>query len=543
MNTIARSIPTLLAGLLATGAFAAEVQTITIRTLRAQMRYDTTDIDVRPGQKVKIVLQNDDDMPHNLCMFAPGSDVIAIANRQMERPDEAVRRNFLPGDKSIWLHTKPVNPKESDTLEFTVPEKAGVYPYACTYPGHAAIMQGKMNVAALGNGITDLKFKLYLGDWKVLPKFSELNPHREGGVPDNLLQLKFDDYKNQYGVVFTGKLDAPKDGEYFFDLASDDGARLFVDGKKLVDNDGIHPSGTIREGKEKLKKGEHELRVEYFQAAGQAELFAAWRGPGFTGTPLSKWIHPNWKGTVKSKKKNETTGMPLIVRQEPIVYRNFISGGGNRGIGVGYPGNANIAWSAEYFGLAVAWRGAFIDAARHWTDRGGGHQLPLGFDVIRPAGDAALPFAIRPEPGSAWPTVAKDGRAEGYTWTGYELDEKRYPVFHFEWQGVKVSERYGVEGDAFAGQGRLVRVLKLDGKIPDGAAVRVATGVDIRPANGGFAVNGGKLSLDGHEFENAFQVSADGATVSGKDVLVPLRAEIKVSYSWPNAHAMHAHAQ
>jgi len=100
-----------------------------------------------------------------------------------------------------------------------------------------------------------------------------------------------------------------------------------------------------------------------------------------------------------------------------------------------------------------------------------------------------------------------------------------------------------VEGDAFAGQGRLVRVLKLDGKIPDGAAVRVATGVDIRPANGGFAVNGGKLSLDGHEFENAFQVSADGATVSGKDVLVPLRAEIKVSYSWPNAHAMHAHAQ
>ncbi len=42
MNTIIRSIPSLLAGLFATGAFAAEVETITIKTLRAQMRYDVT---------------------------------------------------------------------------------------------------------------------------------------------------------------------------------------------------------------------------------------------------------------------------------------------------------------------------------------------------------------------------------------------------------------------------------------------------------------------------------------------------------------------
>ena len=543
MNKIPRSIPMLLAGIFATGAFAAEVQTITIKTLRAQMRYDVTDIDVRPGQKVKIVLTNDDDMPHNLCMFAQGSDVVAIANKQMEKPEEAVKRNFLPDDKSIWAHTKAVNPKESDTLEFTVPEKAGVYPFACTFPGHAAIMQGRMNVAALGKGLTDLKFKLYLGEWKSLPKFSELKPHREGAVEDNLVQLKFDDYKNDFGLVFTGKLNAPRDGEYVFDVASDDGAKVYVDGKKLVDNDGIHPSTKIAEGKVKLTKGEHEYRLEYFQAAGQSELFAAWHGPGFTSTPLSKWIHPGWNGPVKSKKKNEASGMPLVVGQEPIVYRNFISGGGNRGIGVGYPGNANIAWSAEYFGLAVAWRGAFIDAARHWKDRGGGHQLPLGFDVIRPAGEAALPFAVKPAPGSAWPTVAKGERAEGYIWKGYEFDEKRHPIFHFEWQGVKVSERYEVEGDALAGQGRLVRVLKLDGKIPDGAVLRVATGETIAPASGGFAVNGGKLSLDGREFENSFQVSADGATISGKDLLVPLRAEIRVSYSWPNAHSQHAHAQ
>jgi azurin len=542
MNTITRPIPMLLAGLLATGAFAAEMETITIKTLRAQMRYDVTDIDLRPGQKVKLVLQNDDDMPHNLCMFAPGSDVVAIANKQMDKPDEAVKRNFVPDDKSIWLHSKAVGPKESDTLEFTAPEKPGVYPYACTFPGHAAIMQGKMNVATFGPKLADLKFQLYLGSWKVLPKFSELKPHREGPVEDNLVQLKLDDYKNQFGIVFTGKLNAPKDGEYSFQVASDDGARVYVDGKQIVDNDGIHPSTKIAEGKVKLQKGDHEYRLEYFQERGQEELFAAWHGPGFMGTPLSKWVHPDWKGTVKPTKKSETTGMPLVVAQEPLVYRNFIAGAGNRGIGVGYPGNANIAWSAENFGLAVAWRGAFIDVARHWNGRGGGYQLPLGFDVIRPTGEASLPFAINPAPGSAWPTVPKGERAEGYSWKGYELDAKRYPTFHYEWQGVKVAERYEVEGDAFAGAGRLVRVLKLDGNLPAGAVLRVASG-EIKPVNGGFAVNGGKFSLENHEFENVFQVSADGATVSGKDLLVPLRAEIKVFYSWPSAHAQHAHAK
>ena len=292
----------------------------------------------------------------------------------------------------------------------------------------------------------------------------------------------------------------------------------------------------------KLKQGNHEYRLEYFQAAAHAELFAAWRGPGFTNTPLSQWLHPGWKDGAKSKKKNENTGMPLVVAQEPIVYRNFIAGAGNRGIGVGYPGNANIAWSAEHFGLAVAWRGAFIDAARHWGGRGGGAQLPLGFDVIRPVGEASLPFAINPAPGSVWPTVPKGERAEGYAWKGYELDAKRHPTFHYEWQGVKVSERYEVEGDAFAGAGRLVRVLKLDGKLPAGAVLRVASG-EIKPMSSGFAVNGGKFSLDGREFENVFQVAVHGATVAGKDLLVPLRAEIKVSYSWPAAHSQHAHAK
>ena len=359
-------------------------------------------------------------------------------------------------------------------------------------------------------------------------------------MPDGLVQLKFDDYKNQFGVFFSGKLEAPKDGEYVFMVSSDDGARISINGKSVLTADGIHPAGPVREGKVKLTKGTHDFRLDYFQAAGQAELYAAWRGPGFITTPLSKMLHPDWKAGSKQKKKDETTGMPLVVAQEPVIYRNFITGAGNRAIGVGYPGNANIAWSTETMNLAIAWRGAFIDAARHWNSRGGGHQPPLGFDTFRPAPPAG-PFAVIAA-GATWPAPDSLGRAEGYTWRGYELDAKHAPTFHYEWQGVKVAERYEVVGDALAGAGRLVRTLKLDGKIPAGALFRIASAAKVTPQGTGFLVEAGSFA-PGIKTDSKFLVSADGATLNGTDLTLPARPEIQVTYSWPAAHGAHAHAK
>ena len=528
---------TLLAlALLAAAASAAETETFTIKTLQGQMRYDVADIAVAPGAQVKIVFENTDDMPHNMVFFQPGTDVVAVSNKQMEKPEEALKRNWLPEDPRMWLHSQMVNPKQKEDIVFKAPDKPGVYPFVCTFPGHALAMQGRLRILAPGPQLTALKFALYLGDWKTLPEFAKLQPHREGVIADNLIQLKFDDYKNQFAVVYTGRLTAPADGEYTFSLACDDGGRMWIDGKKLIEHDGIHPSAQIREAKVKLKAGEHEFRLEYFQGAGEAELYAAWRGADFANTPLTKWVHPQWKAGGVAKKKDEgTTGMPLAVGSEPVVYRNFISGVGNRGIAVGYPGGFNIAWSAERMTATLLWRGAFIDAARHWKDRGGGQQAPLGYDVLRLAPEPAPPFAVLPSTDSEWPKIGKSARAEGFEWKGYALDAKRFPTFLYEWNGVKVADRFDVAGD------KLVRTLKLTGTIPPGAQFRAATGDKIEPAGAAFAIDGGKFDLDGGNYDNHFSVAVDGATVAGRNLLVPARAEIKITYSWPQSHAQHAH--
>lgn len=527
-----RLAPILTATLLAAPFVQAEQVEITIKTLRAQMRYDQSEITVPPGAKVKLTFQNVDDMPHNIAFCDQGTDVVAMCAKMMEKPEEALKRNWEPDDKRVWLHSHTLDPQKSETLEFTAPEKAGDYPYVCTFPGHAMQMQGKLRVAADGPKLTGLKFALYNGDFKELPDFRTLTVHRQGAIDDGLIRLKFDDYKNQYAIVFSGKLTAPKKGDYTFYLTSDDGSQLLIDGKSVVKYDGIHPAGAIKEGKVTLEAGEHDFRLRYFQAAGGADLFVAWEGPGFRKTALSEWKPAGWEKS-GAKKEDKTVGMPLAVGNEPVIYRNFITGAGNRAIGVGFPGNMNIAWSAEVMNLAIAWRGAFIDSARHWRDRGGGHQPPLGYDTFRPA-ELSGPFGI----GGQWSTVQDGNRPSDYTWRGYKLDAKRVPTFEYEWQGVKVTDRIEASGDAVAGGGKLVRTLKLSGNIPAGALFRVANAAKITPQDGGFLVEGGRFMAEINT-DNRFIVTAEGARLDGQNLVLPARPEIVVTYSWLGDHAHH----
>lgn len=99
---------------------------------------------------------------------------------------------------------------------------------------------------------------------KSLPDFNTLGkPLREGFVYEfSLDELNVDD-KDHFAVLFTAKLDITKAGKYNFGIISDDGSKLFIDGKLVIDNDGSH-SPDIKKGFAELTKGVHDIKVEYF---------------------------------------------------------------------------------------------------------------------------------------------------------------------------------------------------------------------------------------------------------------------------------------
>ena len=117
------------------------------------------------------------------------------------------------------------------------------------------------------NGIT---YYLYRGEFTNLPDFSKLKPVEKGKVFQFELD-KIDVPQNNFAIQYISTLVIEKEGNYEFATASNDGSKLYIDDKLLVDNDGEHG---VREmsGSIFLSKGTHSVRVEYFQSGGSKAL-------------------------------------------------------------------------------------------------------------------------------------------------------------------------------------------------------------------------------------------------------------------------------
>jgi hypothetical protein len=145
----------------------------------------------------------------------------------------------------------------------------------------------------------------------------------------------------------------------------------------------------------------------------------------------------------------------IVATNEAVIYRNFIDGGGSRAIGVGYPEKANICFDANEMRLAMFWQGPFIDAARHRTGRGDGYEKPLGTNVVK--GPPGSPLARLQSESAPWPSAT--GKAAGYQFRGYSLDEKQRPAFRYTFEGLDVEDYpIAIPGEVDADLKRTIKI-------------------------------------------------------------------------------------
>lgn len=128
------------------------------------------------------------------------------------------------------------------------------------------------------DGLVDgLTCEYYEGEWTQLPDFESIEP-TEAHVTDHF-DLGPYKGKGSFGLKFTGYIEVPIDGAYYFHTASNDGSRLYVGERVVVDNDGLHlrveQRGCIR-----LEAGLHPIRVVFFVSGGGEDLTVLWQGPG-----------------------------------------------------------------------------------------------------------------------------------------------------------------------------------------------------------------------------------------------------------------------
>jgi hypothetical protein len=90
-----------------------------------------------------------------------------------------------------------------------------------------------------------------------------------------------------FGVEYYGKFYVTKPGEYLFELQSDDGSRLEIDNRILIDLDGVHPVAR-QTATTTLSAGWHSIHVPYFQGPPTAlALVLRIQPPGESIRPFS----------------------------------------------------------------------------------------------------------------------------------------------------------------------------------------------------------------------------------------------------------------
>jgi hypothetical protein len=100
-----------------------------------------------------------------------------------------------------------------------------------------------------------------------------------GGFPGALQQEEW------FAIRYEGFFMVENDGEQELKLVSDDGAILWVDNRKVIDNDGVHTEKAAT-GKIDLKRGRHLLRLDYFQAKKGSVALQVFRVEGGQDKPL-----------------------------------------------------------------------------------------------------------------------------------------------------------------------------------------------------------------------------------------------------------------
>jgi len=139
-----------------------------------------------------------------------------------------------------------------------------------------------------------IRRKVYRGDWDRLPDMDSLTPTSA----DRVDSLKIDDIDGTFAASFDAFLPIAEAGKYTFRLTSDDGARLIIDDKTVIDHDGIHPESE-KKNQIKLDAGVHSIRVLYFEGGGQRALELTIESDSAGPATISSMLCATIDGTVK----------------------------------------------------------------------------------------------------------------------------------------------------------------------------------------------------------------------------------------------------
>jgi regulation of enolase protein 1 (concanavalin A-like superfamily) len=152
--------------------------------------------------------------------------------------------------------------------------------FSYTITDGASTASGTVTVSVLSStGPTSTDTNGLLGEYFnnadfTSPVFSRVDPYVNNNWGTGSPDPKID--QTSFSIRWTGQVQARFSETYTFSTTSDDGVRLWVNGKLLIDRWNDHPA-TVDQASIALVAGQRvDLKLEYYQGAGSAEISLSW---------------------------------------------------------------------------------------------------------------------------------------------------------------------------------------------------------------------------------------------------------------------------
>jgi hypothetical protein len=110
----------------------------------------------------------------------------------------------------------------------------------------------------------------YEGIYSSLPNFNALTP-LYSGLGDEIKLADIPTRSDNFAIRYSGFIEIPSESLYKFSLSSDDGSKLYIGNKLIINNDGNHSMQEMS-GKVALAQGYYPFTLEYYEATGSQDL-------------------------------------------------------------------------------------------------------------------------------------------------------------------------------------------------------------------------------------------------------------------------------
>ena len=222
--------------------------------LESEMVHESTlGLRLDPLAESAVVREVVPDSPADLAGLHPGDEIVSLDGKSLHHAIDwqLGLETRLPARKLLRMETKEGDRLKTVELQPSNYKTTEVADILGTQPG--------------------LKYMMCEGKFNEMPDFDELTANRQGVSEDLEVDLVAKDRKDYFAIQFDGFLRVDKDDLYRLIIVSDDGSKLYLDGRLLIDHDGNHPpkpAGQLV----RLRKGLHPIRIEYFQGNGEKSL-------------------------------------------------------------------------------------------------------------------------------------------------------------------------------------------------------------------------------------------------------------------------------